>query len=155
MDEEKSLDFLGFPNYAIHSDGHVINLKRGKLVEGSLDRYGYKHVNLYNSTDVKTFTIHRLVGLAFIPAIDGKEEIDHINRNRSDNRVENLRWADHYDNQYNKGPNKTNALGQKNICMFDKYFRVRITKNKIIVFEKQFNTLKDAIQARDHFLSLN
>ena len=154
MDDEKSLDFLGFPNYVIHSDGYIMNLKTGRLIKEAVDRYGYKHLTLHNSTDTKTFAIHRLIGLAFIPAVEGKNTIDHINRDKLDNRVENLRWADLSEQQQNKGPNKTNALGHKNICKFDKYFRVRITKNKIIVFENLFNTLEDAIQARDHFLSL-
>lgn len=49
----------------------------------------------------KTYSVHRLVAQAFIPNPENKEEIDHINRNRFDNRVENLRWATRIENQNN------------------------------------------------------
>lgn len=41
----------------------------------------------------KYYGAHRLVAMAYIPNPDNKEEVDHINNIRTDNRVENLRWV--------------------------------------------------------------
>ena len=152
MVEEKSLEFLGFPTYSILSSGHVRDLRTGSLHEGYV-ALGYRKMTLKNPTCSKPFLIHRLVGLAFIPEIPGKPEIDHINRNGLDNRVENLRWADDYDQTKNRGNFKNNKLKEKYINIDCNRFKVQITINKVKIFNKRFDTLDEAIQARDNFLS--
>lgn len=46
----------------------------------------------------KDFLVHRLVAFAFIPAIKGKECINHIDGNPKNNKVENLEWCNHLEN---------------------------------------------------------
>jgi len=151
---EKSLDFIGFPTYSILSSGHVRDLRTGHLHDGHI-RFGYKAINLTNPTGKKTFSIHRLVGLAFLERINGKDEIDHINRDGLDNRLENLRWADDCDQCKNKGDYKNNKLTHKHIHADMNRFKVQITRNYEKVFNKRFDTLEEAIKARDDFLAIN
>lgn len=49
----------------------------------------------------RTITIHRLVALAFIPNNDNKEQVDHIDGNKSNNNVKNLRWSTAFENTHN------------------------------------------------------
>lgn len=61
-------------------------------------RKGYNHVCVSVNRRQTSALVHRLVANAFIPKIEGKEEIDHINTIKTDNRVENLRWVNHKEN---------------------------------------------------------
>ena len=67
--------------------------KKGKILKPELDIYGYLVVKLSKKGEVKTFKVHRLVALAFIPNPDHLPQIDHINARKYDNRPENLRWC--------------------------------------------------------------
>jgi hypothetical protein len=59
---------------------------------------GYPSVNLNGKTHNK----HRLIGLQFIPNPDGLPQVDHRNRIRTDNRIENLHWVSRAENNSNK-----------------------------------------------------
>ena len=65
---------------------------------------GYLQVNVpvRNTTDL----VHRLVAEAFIDNPQGYTEIDHLNRNKSDNRICNLRWCTHSENMSNSSKHK-------------------------------------------------
>lgn len=76
-------------------------IRKGTSIKPRPDRYGYLTVRLKKNSKGKTFTIHKLVALAFIENVSGKTCIDHINGNRTDNRVENLRWVTIKENQNN------------------------------------------------------
>lgn len=62
---------------------------------------GYPTVSLCKDYKQRNYKIHRLVAQAFIPNIENKPCIDHINCIRDDNRVENLRWVTHKENMNN------------------------------------------------------
>ena len=105
-----------FPNYEVSTDGQVRNKKTGRVLKPRTDGRGYLNVGLYKDNKGHTKKIHRIVGLTFLPNPDGKQEIDHINRTPTDNRLENLRWATPSENQQNKGRPTTNTSGYKHIC---------------------------------------
>lgn len=73
-----------------------------KIKEPNTNRGGYLYVILYKNGVGETKRVHRLVAEAFIPNEENKPEIDHINTIRDDNRVENLRWATHQENNNNE-----------------------------------------------------
>lgn len=80
-------------------NGQLVNLK-GKYLSSCFDRYGYKIVVL-SKYKKKTKTVHRLVALSFINNPYNLPEIDHIDGNRNNNKVENLRWVTRKQNANN------------------------------------------------------
>lgn len=80
-------------------DRYVDHYKGGKrLYKGTsknvrLNRYGYLRCNLKDGGKRYDFSVHRLVALAFIPNPENKEQVNHINGIKTDNRVENLEWC--------------------------------------------------------------
>jgi hypothetical protein len=85
-----------------------------------LSRSGYYIVGLRKDNKKKFFSVARLVALAFLHNPENKSTVDHINRIRTDNRAENLRWATHAEQQNNKIP----ATGDNN--------GARISRHKLI-----------------------
>jgi hypothetical protein len=67
----------------------------------------------------KTMRIHRLVAMKFLPRVEGKDVVDHINGKRDDNRVENLRWATVTENNHNIHVKWTNLGGTCKVDQLD------------------------------------
>lgn len=101
---------VGRPEYKVSSDGRVMGLR--DVLTPHLGSVGYYEVHLGRGCCRR---VHRLVAEAFIPNPDGLACVDHINQDKTDNRVENLRWATHSTNQMNRGAQKNNKTGEKNI----------------------------------------
>lgn len=71
----------------------------GKIRTGSIKKpSGYRNTQISG----KTYYVSRLIAETFIPNPENKPTVDHINRNRSDNRLENLRWYTYVEQQTNK-----------------------------------------------------
>lgn len=80
----------------------LFTLEKTVLLNPTLETAtGYYCVGIYENTKLCTKRVHRLVAEAFIPNVDNKPIVDHINRIRTDNRVENLRWATSKENSEN------------------------------------------------------
>ena len=104
LENEEFAQIRGYPNYCISNMGRCYNKKTERFI-GS-DCNGYIRVSLHNSDGQQSFDIHRLVMSHFgPPKPDGDFEIDHINRNPADNRIENLRWLTGSENCKNRGSN--------------------------------------------------
>lgn len=77
----------------VREDGCVLSRIKGSKRfywnRGSLDKDGYRVVGIRR----KVYRVHRLVAECFIPNPDNKPTVDHIDRNRQNNAVSNLRWA--------------------------------------------------------------
>jgi hypothetical protein len=97
--------------YEVSSSGQIRSLDRIVVEQGTgFKRFHkgkiitpkksgrYWGVSLHDYPNSERFYIHRLVALAFIPNPNDKPCVNHKNRDRYDNRVENLEWVTHQEN---------------------------------------------------------
>lgn len=72
---------------------NVTALKKGKICNFFVRSSEYLSVSLCKDGKAKQYTLHRLLGIHFIPNPDNKPFINHINGIKTDNRLENLEWS--------------------------------------------------------------
>lgn len=80
-------------NYKIHRDGRVYSLRKGKFMKPLNNGNGYFGVSLHIDGKINSMYIHRLVAIHFLPNSENKKYIDHIDRDKTNNHVSNLRWV--------------------------------------------------------------
>ena len=87
--------FADWPGYLIGSDGSVYSTKRGEQVKMSPAKgtSGYYNVGFSYEGEKKTFQVHRLVALAFLPNRKKLEIVNHLDGNKLNNDVSNLEWT--------------------------------------------------------------
>ena len=141
---EKSLDFLGYPNYSVTDDGRVFSLnycgsgEKKELKPGLC--HGYNRIWLCRGGEVKQFRVHRLVALAFIPNPDNLPEVNHKDENKTTNRLDNLEWCDSkYNNNYGT---RNERCGEKHLNRKDLSKPVKQFK-KDGVFIKEYPSMKE------------
>ena len=152
MEEFKKIE--EYDNYEISNFGNVRNTKTGKFLKPRKILDGYLQIGLYKMGITKFFLIHRLVGFAFIPNPENLREIDHIDQDKTNNSITNLRWVSRSNNNRNR-PKKQNSSSQYIGVSFDKHAgkyvaRIRINnKNKYIGL---YETEEDAGKAWDDYV---
>ena len=150
--ENKNL--VDIPNYDNYKFDKVLlqvyNIDTDKYLKNIIDKDGYYQVNLYKNKIIKRYGIHQLVYIINNPTDDIIGfEIDHIDGNPQNNKIENLRKATRSDNCSNKKTQKNNKLGIKYIIKTKwNTYRFTLRKNKI-KYTKHFKKLEDAIAYRD------
>ena len=107
---------------------------------------GYMYIRLLG----ETYSSHRLAFL-YMTGEFPPEEVDHINRDRLDNRWENLRPVSHSENNRNKRINRNNTSGKMGVVWHKRKQRweARISDNHIRKCLGYFDSLDDAIAARE------
>ena len=152
MEEFKKID--GYDNYEISNLGNVRNTDTGRVFKPCKNRDGYLHVCLSKNGTQKDFRIHRLIALYFIPNPDNLREIDHIDRNKTNNSISNLRWISKSNNLRNR-PKKQNTSSKYMGVYFDKKegkYRAEIRINNKHKYIGNYDKEEDAGKAFDNYI---
>ena len=151
-------DVVGYEGlYKINKNGEVWGCKRNKFLRQYNDPDGYFCLRLCKDNHTTHHRIHRLLAQVFIPNPENLPLTDHIDQNKINNILDNLRWASHSTNQQNKKKGKRNTSGYYNIGTTrhnnGEYWRISFEKDKQIVFSKCFKkdkyTLEEVVAIRD------
>ena len=105
----------GYDNYEISSHGRVRINKTSKILSLKYETNGYVRIGLTKDKKQKYFNVHRLVAFAFLEKKDEDIEVDHIDHNRSNNMLNNLRWTTTSINGRNASISKRNTSGYQGV----------------------------------------
>jgi len=160
-EEEEWRQINEYNNYSISSFGRVRNNKTGRILKPSVNGGGYLLVSLTKNKVSKHLSIHRLIGIHFLPNWENKECLDHVNRDKLDNRIINLRWASKAENSANKQKkqNTTSKFVGVSFYKNSNKWRSRIRCDKLLGGRREhlgyFNTEEEAHSARQKFITEN
>lgn len=123
------------------------SIKKGQLLKPILTKKGYYKVELSKEQKGKRFYIHRLVALHFLINPFNKEQVNHKNGVKTDNKIENLEWCTNLENQRHAIKNglvnqeqriqQAIKMGKINRKPIEQYTK----RNDFI---KRFNSIKEA-----------
>ena len=156
LEGEEWKDVVGFEGlYKVSSMGRmasmnkIVNHWRGSrtikptLLSFSVNKQGYYQTNLTKNHQRFYILVHRIVAEAFISNIENKPAIDHIDRNKLNNNVSNLRWCSLSENMHN--PNTVEHCRSINHPERpENYVPVVALINGVLI--KQYPSIKDAVK---------
>jgi hypothetical protein len=136
--------------YEICTDtGDIRNRKTGYVLKPYVDVYeGRNWVCIHR----KKMKISRMIGLALFPRIiRPKDEVDHLNYDKTDDRPCNLQWKSKSANQRNNRAENIHVKTTRVKGHIYQRYCVQFRKDKKSIYCKLFKTLEEAIEARDAF----
>lgn len=120
-------------NYSINEKGEIKNNITKKILSPSINKdSGYYQIDLWKDNKSKKYTLHRLVANNFIPNLENKPTVDHIDGNRLNNDISNLRWA-----TYSEQNSRFNTFGVRS----EKIKVINVNGEELI-----FNRIKDVAE---------
>jgi len=120
-------------NYFVSNYGRIKN-KKEEIRKLKPNVHGYIKISINN----KSYSVHRVVALAFIPNIKNKEFVNHIDGNKTNNKLTNLEWATCLENNIHKINNNLSN-----------------TTKKVIQYDINMNKLNEFISITDASKNLN
>jgi hypothetical protein len=132
-----------FEDYSIYEDGRIVK-KCGLLMKCYIGNVGYKRIGLRKDGKQKLLYLHRLLALHFIentrPGI--ALTVDHIDRDKLNNSLSNLRWATPEEQRANRGGQCEYPISKGGMYNNNKkYYKYQWTEDKIPMW-KCFKTLE-------------
>lgn len=115
--KEEWRDIVGYEGlYKVSNFGNVYSVRSDKRLKHSKNRGGYLFVVLCTDGKQKQFKVHRLVAISFLTNPDNKPQVNHIDEDKTNNRLDNLEWVTAKENtNYGSRNKKAAKSNSKNI----------------------------------------
>jgi hypothetical protein len=140
-----------YVKYEVSDLGRIRNAsKHGKdekdhIRTPDINSKGYARLRLVKDGKIIRKFVHRLVADAFLTNPEGKEMVDHINGDHTDNRLCNLRWTTRSENMLNGKVRKDKKhTTYRNIIKNGKHYRWKVCVQGKITVSKNFATEQEA-----------
>lgn len=118
-----------FPNYYIDEYANIFN-STGRVLRKKTDKDGYKYIGLYKNSKQFFRRICRLVADTYIPNLDNKETVNHIDGKKDNDIRTNLEWASH--SEQIKHAHKIGLINQRG----EKNPASKITNDQAVLIRK-------------------
>lgn len=151
---EKQFEYVkDFPHHVVTRNGEVVvlsyidargQLRKARILQQRLNTDGYPIVKLTYFGKKKTAKVHRLVAEAFIPNLENKETVNHIDGNKINSHISNLEWADRSEQLYH-----AYAMGLKKYPVVAKTAVKAKNGKPVKCYEKETGVTRYFLSARD------
>ncbi len=145
----------GYDNYAISNFGNVLNITTQKFLKPLIHNKGYYYVCLWKNSVRKNYTIHRLLGIYFIDNPNNLPCIDHIDGNRTNNSISNLRWASYQTNNRNSTKRYNCSSIHKGVVFNKNKWNAQIHNYKKIHIGRYDTEIEAASAYNDYIINNN
>jgi hypothetical protein len=131
--------------------GNVRNDVTDRIKKHMINNIGYHQIGLHQNGKCKRYYVHKILGQAFLENPQNLPTVDHIDRNKDNNTLENLRFASHSEQSINQSKQKNTSSKYIGVCWHKRhekwYTQLSIEgKNKYLgLFENE----EDAATAYD------
>jgi hypothetical protein len=106
----KKLDFLkNGENYSVSDMGNVRNDVTDRIMKHVIIHNGYHRIGLHQNGKCKRYYVHKILGQAFLENPRNLPTVDHIDRNKDNNTLENLRFASQSEQIVNRSKRKNTS----------------------------------------------
>jgi hypothetical protein len=144
-------------DYSINELGEIKIDKSGKIMKNHLNNRGYYSVSLSKNGKKKNFLLHRLLAKYFLENYSEDLYVDHIDKNRQNNNLENLRMVNNQQNTSNQTKQKNCSSIYKGVHFFK---RVNKWQSYIMIYYKRihlgyFDTELEAAQTYNNYIDEN
>ena len=153
----ESYDIPGFPDYSLHmygdNDFRIWSKPRERgnghkygncYLTNYLNKDGYLRVTLTKDGKTNTVRIHQIVAWIFVDNPENKPEVDHIDRDTSNNRSGNLRWATRTEQNNNRNMFSNNTSGVKGVSRRGNKWMVRFQIDGVQTYFGIYDNIEDA-----------
>jgi hypothetical protein len=135
-----------------YQGGYLVNRATERVVAGKDNGKGYRQAFLCG----KNLLLHRAIWMVFNGEIPENYQIDHINRVRDDNQIENLRLATNAQNSENPTPRGQSPYSAKRlptgVTQARGRFRATITVLSVSMHVGCFSSAEEALEAKRDFV---
>ena len=147
MNDNDFEDIKGYEGlYKINRKGDILGVKYNKILKPNVSKIGYIQVGLSRNNQRKQYLLHRLLSIQYLDNPENKRCVDHIDRNKQNNCLGNLRWATDSENSSNISVNGSIYITRSNTFQASYFYEPRKRMNKTFKTKEECETWLEQIK---------